>query len=80
MGMLEKKVAIVTGGAQGIGRGCVERFVKEGAAVVIADVRNEAGEQLAQGLRAAGGRALFQHTEVSSGAQFKAVIERAVRE
>jgi len=80
MGMLKDKVAIVTGGAQGIGRGCVERFVKEGAAVVIADVRDEAGEQLAQQCRATGGRAVFQHTEVSRSAEFQALVKRAVKD
>ena len=80
MGMLDNKVAIVTGGAQGIGRGCVERFVREGAAVVIGDVRDEAGEQLAQACRASGGRALFQHAEVSRSDEFKALVERAVKE
>jgi NAD(P)-dependent dehydrogenase (short-subunit alcohol dehydrogenase family) len=47
---LEGKVAIVTGGAGGIGRATVELFVQEGARVVIADVNAERGEQLAAGL------------------------------
>ncbi|WP_155725663.1 SDR family NAD(P)-dependent oxidoreductase, partial [Mycobacterium avium] len=44
---LAGKVAIVTGGASGIGRRIVERFVAEGARVVIADIETERGERLA---------------------------------
>ena len=50
-GELAGKVAIVTGGASGLGRGMVERFVAEGARVVIADVDADGGEALAGGAR-----------------------------
>lgn len=80
MGVLENKVAIITRAALGIGRGCVERFIKEGAAVVISDQRIAPGEELAQTCRAAGGRAVFQTADVSSEADIKALVERAVGE
>ena len=51
------KVGIVTGGAQGIGRGLVKRLVSEGAAVVIADREMEKAEALAEEIRSGGGRA-----------------------
>ena len=67
MGILDDKVAIIKGGSQGVGRGCVERFVREGAAVVVADVRDETGESLAQQCRAAtimsGNRVNQSHSE-----------------
>ena len=44
MGRLEGRVAVVTGGAGGIGAATVQRFVQEGAAVVVADIRADAAE------------------------------------
>ena len=64
-GELTGKVAIVTGGASGIGAGCVARFVDAGAQVVIADVNTEAGEALAAEL---GGDAAFKQTDVADNA------------
>jgi len=60
---LDGKVAIVTGGANGIGRACVERFVREGAKVVIADI-DEVGEEVAEDLRNGGGEATFIDCDV----------------
>lgn len=61
---LENKVAIVTGGAQGIGRAIVERYVAEGAKVVIADVLDEEGTELQNGLSTEG-EARFVHCNVA---------------
>lgn len=51
-GRLEGKVAVITGAASGIGRASAERFVVEGASVVIADIADDAGAELADGLGA----------------------------
>jgi len=74
-GELDGKVAIVTGGASGLGRATVELFVKEGAAVVIADVDADAGEQLAGAL---GDAAEFKKTDVTDADQIQAAVDLAV--
>ncbi|QLL06820.1 SDR family NAD(P)-dependent oxidoreductase [Mycobacterium vicinigordonae] len=72
---LTDKVAVVTGGAAGIGRGMVQRFVAEGARVVIADVRTDLGDELADAL---GPSAIFHQTDVSDQEQVAAVVAVAV--
>lgn len=72
---LDGKVAIVTGAASGIGRGIAQRFVAEGARVVIGDVETERGEEVAATL---GGAALFHHSDVSDPHQVGALVAAAV--
>lgn len=72
---LAGKVAVVTGGGSGIGRACVERFVEEGARVVIADIDAEAGEPLAASL---GDVAAFKQTDVTVAAQVQALVDFTV--
>ena len=69
------KVVVVTGGATGIGRATVERFVAEGASVLIADVQDAVASDLAQSL---GQRVAFQHCDVSKASEVEAAVAAAV--
>ena len=69
------KTIIVTGGAQGIGRACVQEFVAEGGAVVIADIAAEAGEALAQEIAGSGGKARFVRTNVGDARDAGALVD-----
>jgi glucose 1-dehydrogenase/3-oxoacyl-[acyl-carrier protein] reductase len=75
---LANRVAIVTGAGRGIGRGIALRFVREGAAVVIADLDPALAERTAGEITATGGRALAVPTDVADKAQVDAMAAAAV--
>ncbi len=78
---LTDKVAVVTGGAQGIGRAIAETLARCGAHVVIADVRVDKAEATAQEIAANTGRkAVAVQADVSNSASAKAMIDRAIAE
>jgi len=77
MDRLKGKTAIVTGGAVGIGRACVERMSDEGASVAIFDLLEAEGQALAAELAAKGRKAAFWKVDVSSEAAMKAAIDAA---
>ncbi|NLV72722.1 MAG: SDR family oxidoreductase [Actinobacteria bacterium] len=76
--LLENRVAIVTGGAKGMGRAICERFAKEGARVTIADVDVAAAEEAKRAIEDAGGQALAVKCDVSKSDQVKAMVEATV--
>jgi NAD(P)-dependent dehydrogenase (short-subunit alcohol dehydrogenase family) len=71
------KVAIVTGGARGIGAATVRRLSSEGAIVLITDVLDDEGRALAEEIRRKEGRAVYEHLDVSSEAEWRRAVDRA---
>jgi NAD(P)-dependent dehydrogenase (short-subunit alcohol dehydrogenase family) len=76
----EDRVAVVTGAAQGIGEAYARALAVEGAAVVVADLNEEAGEKVAAAINETGGRAVFVRTDVSSAESAEAMASRTVEE
>jgi NAD(P)-dependent dehydrogenase (short-subunit alcohol dehydrogenase family) len=76
MTRLKGKVALITGGASGIGEATVRLFVEEGAAVMLADLDDERGRRLAGEL---GSRAGYVHADVSREAEIKAAVDETCK-
>jgi NAD(P)-dependent dehydrogenase (short-subunit alcohol dehydrogenase family) len=77
-GVLDGKVAIVTGAAMGMGQATARVFAAAGAHVVVSDINPELGEATAEGIRREGGSAAFCRTDVSSAADAEAMVRTAV--
>ena len=75
---LRDKVAVITGGASGIGKAICKLFSSEGARVVIADIDSEGGLETSDLIEANGGNALFVKTDVSQENQVKNLVNAAV--
>ncbi len=75
---LAGKVAIITGAASGMGAATARRFGREGAKVVVADVLEDEGRQVAESIHAAGGEATFLRLDVTDEANWKSVVDATV--
>lgn len=75
---IENKVTIITGGAQGIGFACGQRFARDGARVVLADINEKGGEVAADSIRDAGGDAMFFACDVGDKAQVNALVAKTI--
>jgi len=78
MGRVAEKIAIVSGGARGIGGATVRRFVEEGAKVAIFDVLNEEGHRLAKQLAEQGFEAIYCNVDITHEQQVTAAIESVI--
>jgi NAD(P)-dependent dehydrogenase (short-subunit alcohol dehydrogenase family) len=78
MGRLDGKVALITGGASGMGKVASALFASEGARVVLTDVADETGEQVAKEIEAVGGEAAYVHADVASEPDARSMVEAAV--
>lgn len=76
---LRDKIAIVTGGAAGIGRATAELFAEEGSSVVVADLDQSSGLEAVTSIESTGGRAVFVQTDISRESDAKRVVEEAIR-
>jgi NAD(P)-dependent dehydrogenase (short-subunit alcohol dehydrogenase family) len=75
MGRVENRVAIVTGGALGIGRACCEVLAKEGAKVAVTDILDKEGKKLAEEIKASSGTTEYWHLDVSNEREVEKVFE-----
>lgn len=76
MGRVENKVALITGGAMGIGRACAERLASEGAIIVITDVIDEVGMSAVDAITKTGGQASYLHHDVTSEDEWIKILQQ----
>jgi 3-oxoacyl-[acyl-carrier protein] reductase len=78
--LLAKRVAVITGGARGIGLGIALKFAEEGAAAVIADIRDQEGAEAVKMISGTKSRGLFIHCDVSKSREVQQMVDRVIAE
>src|SRR6202040_4198939 len=79
MGQVDGKVAIVTGGASGIGAACAATLAREGAKVAVTDMDDAGGQAVVDKIRSSGGEAIFLHQDVTLEESWPGIIEATER-
>ena len=77
-GLLQSKVALITGAASGIGAATADVFAQKGATVVVSDINEEGGQATVERIRSAGGEAMFKSCNVADPEQVQSLIRAAV--
>src|SRR5215813_492575 len=77
-GRLDSKIALVTGGASGIGRATALTFAREGAKLIVADMNEDGGQQTVHMITEKGGEAIFVQVDVTSTSAVEAMISKTV--
>jgi NAD(P)-dependent dehydrogenase (short-subunit alcohol dehydrogenase family) len=80
MSLFKDKIAIVTGGASGIGRAICEQLAQRGKTVIVADINREGAEQVASGINETGGPARAAHLDVTQAEQIRTLIDETASE
>lgn len=75
---LDNKIALVTGGASGIGLACVKVLADAGATVIVTDIDADQAQRVCDDIQAAGGKAAYHSLDVTSEAQWRTVIDEVV--
>lgn len=78
MGILDDKVALVTGAGSGIGLAIARAYAKEGAKVIISDINEEHGKQAVDALKAEGGEATFVKADTAKPEEVEALVQKTV--
>ncbi|PLW96070.1 MAG: 3-oxoacyl-ACP reductase [Marinilabiliales bacterium] len=80
MKRLENKVAVITGGADGIGKACAIKFAAEGAKVIIWDLNDEKGNQVSEEIIKNGGESLYMHVNTASYDEVQKAVAHVIDE
>jgi len=80
MGRLDGKVALISGAARGQGADEARLFAAEGASVILADIKDKEGQQVAEEIEALGGQAIYLHLDVTKEADWREAVSTAVNQ